>query len=164
MKNTHSTLQLCDATMRHDGMPLKGSYSWSSVRVGGGIMLRRHPLTGEAPDVIKAPLLVAVPFERGEWRIAYRTLTPEKDAPALGTLRRAWELNKARVSALATRRKPWSVRVTKFLKGKKCGGGPWCLDDRWFLCASLLLQPCLAMSLHVPVWFALNPVCLLHLS
>ena len=122
-------------------------------------MLRRHPLTGEAPDVIKAPLLVAVPFERDEWRIAYRTLTPEKDA-----LRRAWELNKHRVGALATRRKPWSVRVTKFLKGKKCGGGPWCLDDRWFLCASLLLQPCLAMSLHVPVWFVLNPVCLLHLS
>ena len=89
-------------------------------------MLRRHPLAGENPDVIKAPVLVEVPFGDNEWRLGYRTQPPEKDAPELGTLRRAWNLNKDKSAAgdLATRRKPWSARVAAFLKGKKCGGGP----------------------------------------
>ena len=38
--------------------------------------------------------------------------------------------NQFEAGDLATRRKPWSARVTAFLKGQKCGGGPWCLDDR----------------------------------
>ena len=86
--------------------------------------MRRHPLAGDNPDVIKAPWLIAGPFTHDEWRLAYRTLTPEKDAPELGTLRKAWNLNKAQfqVGDLATRRKPWSARVSAFLKGKKCGG------------------------------------------
>ena len=92
---------------------------------------------GEAatPQDVVVAALAALSTE--EKLLAYRTLTPEKDAPALGTLRRAGELNKARVGGLATRRKPWSVRVTKFLKGKNCGGGPWCLG---FLSGSLYFQ------------------------
>ena len=46
-KSTLSKLQLNHEQMRVDGMPLKGSYSWSSVRSRvGAVLLRRHAYAG----------------------------------------------------------------------------------------------------------------------
>ena len=68
-------------------------------------------------DVVKAPVLKSVPWHHAEWKLAYRTLTPESEAPALGTLKRAWLLNRDRgIGELAPRRKPWAERAQAFLK------------------------------------------------
>ena len=66
-------------------------------------------------------MLVEVPWKHEEWRMAYRSLEPESQAPALGTLRRAWHLNRARVTGelAAPRRKAWTERAHEFLKGKR---------------------------------------------
>ena len=114
-----STEQLCSETLRCDGMPIKGTYAWSSIRVGGGVMLRRHPFADTPAQVAKAPLVLNVPYEAQEWRLAYRTQTPEADVPALGTLSRAWRLYEGGGHELATRRRPWSERVKAFLATKK---------------------------------------------
>ena len=118
-KSPLSTKTLCSEAMRKDGMPLKGTYSWSSLRVGPTPVLRRHPFWGEVYDVMKAPLVVEEAFKHQDWRDAYRTLTPEKDAPNLGTLRKAWVVNPHNHHDLATRRKPWSERVQGFLQVKE---------------------------------------------
>ena len=101
-------------------MPVKGTYSWSAVRHGEeAVLLRRHPFCGEPPDVSKVPMMEDTAFKNLEWRHAYRTLTPEKGAPGLGTLRRAWEVNSRTTAEVSTRRAPWKARAQAFLKGKK---------------------------------------------
>ena len=97
-------------------MGLKGSYSFTGVRLPFGLALRRAPMPGMLHTHSKRPVYEDMDdFDEG-WREASRLNEPEKNpAPTLRTLARTWQMNMKAGVVLAARRKPWKERVASWL-------------------------------------------------
>ena len=119
-KRSLGTLELSSEQLRRGQMAIKSTYSWTSDLSLSYPLLRRRPLVGEPWDHEGRPVMVEVGEDLSlPWRTAYREKQPEKAGIALSSLRRAYQGAAHQLEDLATRRRPWLVRVHKFLRASR---------------------------------------------
>ena len=109
-------------SMRKAGMGVQSSYSWSTAfDLAKNVIIRSHVLTGRpiaktvyANAVASAKITGEDKEEvKGDWRFAYRKLTPEKEPPSIKQLRKHFAEQHYDGAAMAGRHTAMQVRIER---------------------------------------------------